>query len=381
MSRLSGRERRGTGGKLMKRFTGRLAIAALVLVLGLGVAACGGDDDEESGGATTAATTTEEAGDVEFSGSLETEVPVGYDEPEEGNFKIAYLNPLGANEFLSTLGNAMKLETERLGGSYVELDAKGDVDTQVSQFEQLIAQDVDGIFVFALDPGSVQPALTRAKAQDIPVVTIDLNFESTTDIGDFDSQIWQRRDEAAYLGAQEMASRVDEGANIATIDFAVKVPSIVYSIDRAKYWLGQFGLTVAGNGTNPSDDIAGGEKAMTEILGANPDIAGVVGYNDPSAIGSAAAARTQGKTDLVFGGQNGGSDAFEAIRAGRLTYSAKLDPPSMGKFAAWGLYNLLQGNEVPKTVKAEEPEIVTSDNVDDVQTWDEQLQEEYGKSE
>lgn len=358
----------------MKRFTGGLAIAALVLGLVLGLAACGGDDE-------TSGTTTEASGgaaDVEFTGSLESDVPVGYDEPDEGDFRIAYLNPLGANEFLSTLGNAMKLETEKLGGSYLELDAKGDVDTQVSQFQQLVAQDVDGIFVFALDPGSVQPALRQAKAQDIPVVTIDLTFDSTTDIGDFDSQIWQRRDEAAYLGAKEMASRVDEGASVATIDFAVKVPSIVYSIDRGKYWAQQFGLTVAGNGTNPSDDIAGGEKAMTEILGAYPDIAGIIGYNDPSAIGAAAAARSQGKTDLVFGGQNGGSDAFEAIKAGRLTYSAKLDPPSMGKFAAWGLYNLLQGNTVPKTVKAEEPVIVTSDNVDSEQTWDQQLEEEYG---
>jgi ribose transport system substrate-binding protein len=366
----------------MKRFTGALAITALALVLGLGLAACGGDDDE-AGGATTEATTTEESGstsDVEFEGSLESDVPVGYDEPDEGNFRIAYLNPLGANEFLSTLGNAMKLETEKLGGRYLELDAKGDVDTQVSQFQQVVAQDVDGIFVFALDPGSVQPALRQAKAKDIPVITIDLTFDSTTDIGDFDSQIWQRRDEAAYLGAKEMASRVDEGASVATIDFAVKVPSIVYSIDRGKYWAEQFGLTVVGNGTNPSDDIAGGEKAMTEVLGANPDIAGIIGYNDPSAIGAAAAARAAGKTDLVFGGQNGGSDAFEAIRAGRLTYSAKLDPPSMGKYAAWGLYNLLQGNTVPKTVKAEEPVIVTSDNVDSEQTWDEQLQEEYGKT-
>ena len=363
----------------MKRFTGALAMALLALVLGL--AACGGDDDDSSDATTTeAAATTEAAGssDVEFSGSVESDVPVGYDEPDSGEFRLAYLNPLGANEFLSTLGKAMKLETEKLGGTVVELDAKGDVDTQVSQFQQLVAQDVDGIFVFALDPGSVQPALEQAKAKDIPVITIDLALDSATEIGDFDSQIWQRRDEAAYLGAQEMASRVDEGASISTIDFAVKVPSIVYSIERAKFWAEKFGLTVAGNGTNPSDDIAGGEKAMTEILGANPDIAGVIGYNDPSAIGAAAAARAQSKTGLVFGGQNGGSDAFEAIKAGRLSYSAKLDPPSMGKFAAWGLYNLLQGNEVPKTVKAEAPVIVTSDNVDSEPTWEMQLQEEYG---
>jgi len=368
----------------MKRFTGTLAIAVLVLILGLAVAACGGDDESSDATTTTEEAATDTSGgagsDVEFTGSLESDVPVGYDEPDSGTFRLAYLNPLGANEFLSTMGRAMKLEAEKLGGSLVELDAKGDVDTQVSQFQQLIAQDVDGIFVFALDPGSVQPALKQAKAKKIPVITIDLTFDSTTEIGDFDSQIWQRRDEAAYLGAKEMASGVDAGASVATIDFAVKVPSIVYSIERGKFWAEKFGLTVAGNGTNPTDDIAGGEKAMTEILGANPDIAGVIGYNDPSAIGAAAAARAQSKSGLVFGGQNGGSDAFEAIKADRLTYTAKLDPPSMGKFAAWGLYNLLQGKEVPKTVKAEAPVIVTSDNVDSEPTWDGQLKSEYGKT-
>jgi ribose transport system substrate-binding protein len=368
----------------MKRLIAALLLSGVVLVMLLGAAGCGGDDDDDGDAAPTGETATETTGgtgDVEFTGSLEADVPVGYDEPEDGEFRLAYLNPLGANEFLNTLGRAMKLETERLGGTWLELDAKGDVDTQVSQFQQVVAQGVDGIFAFALDPGAVQPALRRAKAADIPVVTIDLNLESATDIGQFDSQIWQRRDEAAYLGAQEMASRVSEGAGIATIDFAVQVPSIVYSIERAEYWAEQFGLRVLGNGTNPSDDIAGGEKAMTEILGNFPDLEGVIGYNDPSAIGAGAAARAQNKPDLVFGGQNGGSDAFEALRAGRLDYTAKLDPPSMGKFAAWGLYNLLQGKQVPKTVKAEAPEIVTEDNVEDAQTWDEQLQEEYGKTE
>jgi ribose transport system substrate-binding protein len=372
---------------MKRRSVSSLLLAALAALLLL-AAGCGGGE-EPAAAPTTAQAPAEQAttpaaqapAEVEFTGSLEAEVPVGYEEPEPGNFTLGFLNPLKGNEFLNTLGRAMRLETERLGGRLIELDAKGDVDTQVSQFEQLIAQDVDGIFVFALDPGSVQPALERAKAAGMPVITIDLNFDSTEDIGDFDSQIWQRRDEAAYLGAREMASRIGEGGSVATIDFAVQVPSIVYSIERAKHWADEFGLTVVGNATNPSDDIAGGETAMTEILANWPDIDGVIGYNDPSAIGAAAAARAQGREGLVFGGQNGGSDAFEAIRAGRLSYTAKLDPPSMGKFAAWGLYDLLQGKEIPKTVKAEAPEIVTAENVDSVQTWDEQLQEEYGRTE
>jgi ABC-type sugar transport system substrate-binding protein len=363
----------------MQRLRVGLSVLMALLALSFVLAACGDDDDDGGGGGggSGGGGGGGEVADVKFT-SIETEVPEGYEEPEPGNLRLGFLNPLRANEFLNTMGRAMKLETERLGGELIELDAAGDVDKQVNQFNQLIAQNLDGIGVFALDPGSVAPGVRRAKAAGIPLITIDLNFESTTDIGGFDTQIWQRRDEAAYLGAQEMASQLGGEGEVATIDFAVKVPSIVYSVDQAKFWAEKFGLTVAGNASNPTDDIAGGEEAMTQLIGEFPDIGGVIGYNDPSAIGAASAARSQGLADLAFGGQNGGSDALEAIRAGRLTYSAKLDPPSMGKAFAWGLYNLEQGKKVPKTVKAGPPELVTEENVDEVTPWDEELEAEYG---
>jgi ribose transport system substrate-binding protein len=362
----------------MRRLAARLFVVLVLVTMSTAVGACGDDDDGGGSGGGSNGGGSPGVANVKFTGSLELDVPEGYPKPKPGHLRLGFLNPLKANEFLNTLGRAMQLETERLGGDFVELDAKGDVNTQVSQFNQLIAQKPDGIAVFALDPGSVAPAVKRAKAAGISLVTIDLNFKSTTDIGGFDSQVWQRRDEAAYMGAREMASRVGDGADVATIDFAVKVPSIVFSIDRGKFWASKFGLNVVGNASNPSDDIAGGEKAMTQLLGKFPDVSGVIGYNDPSAIGAASAARAQGTRDLTFGGQNGGSDALEAIRADRLSYTVKLDPPSMGKAFAWGLYDLKQGKEVPKTVKAGKPQLVTSDNVDQVQSWDEQLKEEYG---
>jgi ribose transport system substrate-binding protein len=363
----------------MRRLGAVLSLLVALIAMSALLGACGDDDDDggDSGGGSNGGGSAQTA-DVKFTGSLELDVPEGYPEPEPEKLRLGFLNPLKANEFLNTLGRAMQLETERLGGEFVELDAKGDVNTQVNQFNQLIAQKLDGIAVFALDPGALAPAVKRAKSANIALVTIDLNFESTTDIGGFDSQVWQRRDEAAYLGAQEMASQAGDGADVATIDFAVKVPSIVFSIERAKAWAEEFGLSVLGNASNPSDDIAGGEKAMTQLLGKFPDVKGVIGYNDPSAIGAASAARAQGMPDLVFGGQNGGSDALEAIEAGRLSYSVKLDPPSMGKAFAWGLYDINQGTEVPKTVKAGKPQLVTEENVGEVQSWDEQLEEEYG---
>jgi ribose transport system substrate-binding protein len=269
----------------------------------------------------------------------------------------------------------MQIEAEKLGGTVTVFDGKGSVDDQIGHLEQVIAQGYDGAFVFALDPNSMKPALAKAKEAGIALVSIDENFTSD-DIGDYNSQILQRRDEAAYLGAQQMASLVAPGASIGTMDFAIAVPSIVFSIEMAKKWATAFGLTVAGNASNPSDDIAGGEIAGTELLANYPDIAGIIAYNDPSAIGASAAAKAQGMSgmDMAFGGQNGGSDALEAVKGGRINYTIQLDAPSMGKFATWGLYDIAQGVAVPKTVKAGDPKLVTTDNVGEAMPWSAQLE-------
>jgi ribose transport system substrate-binding protein len=350
-----------------------LGTTVATLAVAAGLAACGGSDDKSRGGGGGKKSDTGSSQPKVAFSSFETSLPVGYPKPKPGKLRLAYLNPVGGNEFLHTMGEAMRRETKRLGGTYTELDAKGDVNTQVGQFEQLIAQKVDGIAAFPLDPRSVAPAVKKAKAAGIKIVTIDYDFKKNANLGGMDTQVLQRRDEAAYLGARQMAKLAGKGATVGLIDFAIKVPSIVETIERGTYWAKKFGLTVKGKASNPSDDIAGGEKAMTQLLGKVPDLKGVIAYNDPSAIGAASAARSQGKRGLFFGGQNGGSDALEAIKAGRESYTMKLDAPSMGVDFADALYDLKQGTKVPKSVKAGAPELVTKANVDSVKTWEQEL--------
>jgi ABC-type sugar transport system substrate-binding protein len=373
----------------VKAWSGTLAAVG---VLALAVGACGsssnsssasssssGGSSASSGGATSTAASSSSSS-VKFSG-LESTVPSSYPKPKSKHLTLAYLNPEGSsNEFLTILGQSMKLETQKLGGTYIEKDAEGDVNSQVSQFDQLIAQKVDGIAVFALDPKSLAPDVARARKLGIHLVTIDFNFTDTSAAGlqGYESQVWQGRDMGAYLTGQEMHKLLGAGASLGTIDLIVKVPSIVYSIQQDTYWAKKFGLKVAGNASNPTDDIAGGEKAMTSLLGKYSGIKGVMAYNDPSAIGAYSAARSQGITGLALAGENGGSDALGAIKAGRETFTIKLDDPSMGKDFAWGLYDLSEGVKIPATIKAGPPVLVNKDNVDSIVPWETQLKQEYG---
>ena len=75
----------------MKRFTGVLLTLTVVAALGLAVG-CGGDDDDEATATGASATdTTGGSTDVEFTGSLEEGVPVGYDEPGRPSADVAVL--------------------------------------------------------------------------------------------------------------------------------------------------------------------------------------------------------------------------------------------------------------------------------------------------
>lgn len=354
--------------------TGALAIA---------LAACGSSSSSSSSsspaphGGTSTASSSSAAASVPFS-SIEQTAAASYPTPKPKHLRLAYLNPEGGNEFLATLGNAMRLSAKKLGGTYTELDAGGDVNKQVSQFDQLIAQKVNGIAVFALDPKSLAPDVARAKKAGIHLVTIDLNFASTSasSLGGYESQVWQRRDEAAYDTGKEM-SKLAPGGSMGTIDLIVKVPSIVFSIQRDDFWAKKFGLSIAGNASNPTDDIAGGEKAMTQLLGQHSGIKGVMAYNDPSAIGASSAALSSGQTGLKLAGENGGSDALGAIKAGRETFSLKLDAPSMGKDWTYALYDLSEGVKVPGTVKSGPPVVVDKSNVGSTISWEQQLKQEY----
>jgi ribose transport system substrate-binding protein len=311
--------------------------------------------------------------------SIEQSVPTGYPKPKSGKFRLAYLNPETGNEFLNILGQSMSLETKKLGGSFTQLDAGGDVNTQVTQFNQLIAQKVNGIAVFALDPKSLAPDVARARKAGIHLVTIDLNFTNTkaSALGGYESQVWQRRDQAAYLTATYMAKHLAAGSSLGTIDLIVKVPSIVFSIQRDDFWAKKYGLKILGNASNPTDDIAGGEKAGTTLINKFAGIKGVMAYNDPSAIGAYTAARSSGVTGLLFGGENGGSDALAAIKAGTETFSLKIDAPGIGKDWAWGLYDLQEGVKIPGTVKAGTPVLVDKANVGSIVSWQNQLKTEY----
>ena len=108
------------------------------------------------------------------------------------------------------------------------------------------------------------------------------------------TQVWQGRDIMAFLQVQALAKAVDPNAKVGLVGIGAPVPALKYLNQRESYYAKKAGLTVVGTQDNPTDDVTGGEKAGNGLIQRYSDMDSVIGYNDPSALGTVIAARGAG---------------------------------------------------------------------------------------
>lgn len=364
----------------MARSKKRVAILIAGLAVAVLVAACGGDDDDDGdsdggdGGGTGGGAVAFEV-PAGYTGP-EADLPTEYAEPEscEG-LTIGWQNPLAANENLSAQEEAFTIEVERLGGETITVDDEVDPDRQVSNMQRLLAQDADAIGFLPLDPSATDPILNQAERQNTPVLAIESSLEVDADPGNVATQIWQGRDMQAFNQATFTAEQVPD-SDVALIGFAPPVPSIDYLEERVEFWSGDEGLNVVQVQESEADDSSGGEQAMTAIVAENPEVAAVIAYNDPNGLGAASAARAGGLEDVTIVGNNGGEDGLGGVSSGRLAATFQNDAVGIGIQGARALCTLGAdpNADVPPIVVRPPSEAITADNVDQAQTWVEQIE-------
>jgi ABC-type sugar transport system substrate-binding protein len=308
---------------------------------------------------------------------LEGNAPAAFPQPTvKSGFKctVGFQNPLAANESLQYMQKGAIAQAKALKCKIIVLDDALDVDKQVSNMQQLLAQKVNAIVFYPLDPKAMTPVLAQAKKQGVPVVAIDANFgdpkaKATPGIV---AGVWQGRDIMAFLQVQALA-KVKPGAKVGLIGIGAPVPALKYLKAREAFYAKKAGLTVVGSQDNPTDDVTGGEKAGNALIQRYPDMDAVIGYNDPSAVGAVIAARAAGRKLTVIG-LNGTSDGIAAVKNGRLAATVQGDAPGIGRetVKAAYLFATKQGGTLPKVVILP-PRIVTKANVNSLPSWNDEL--------
>ena len=223
--------------------------------------------------------------------------------------------------------------------------AETEVDAQLQMLQTAIDKDPDAIAYAALDPEACVAPLEQAKSKDIPVVYFDApcNGDVGLSLSATDSKV------AGALAAEHMAELIGGEGEIGIVGHSQINSTGVERRDgfvekiEADYPDIEIVDIQYGDGDHlKSADIA---KAM---IAANPDLKGIYGTNEGSAIGVVNAVNELGleKGKLTIIGFDSGAAQINAIKDGTMAGAITQDPIGIGAQVVQAAYDAANGETV-----------------------------------
>lgn len=249
---------------------------------------------------------------------------------------------------------AMKAQLARLGARYISADAQSSNEKQVSDIESLITRGAQVLIVLAQDSEAILPAISRAKAEGIPVLAYDRLIE---DPSAFYLSFNNR--EVGRLQAQMILNVKKEG-NFAFIKGSPSDPNADLLFAGQMDVLGA--AIKAGKIRKVGEQYTEGWKPevaqnnMEQILTANRNkVDAVVASNDGTAGGSVAALASVGLAGKVpVSGQDADKAALNRIARGQQTGTVWKDARVLATEAAKIAVQLASGTR-PNAIKGAQP--------------------------
>lgn len=177
------------------------------------------------------------------------------------HYTIGCQNPVNpGNQTTTTFCLGVQAEARALGMKYIGVVTDVTVTKQVSNFNQLVAEGANAVVLYPLAPTALATSLANAKKHGVAVIgeNVTVTPAAATPTG-YNAQVWEGRDEEAYLSVAEMARLVPHG-KIAVIGIAAPVPAIKFLVTRYQYWAKKFGLTIVGEQDVTVTNVSGARR-------------------------------------------------------------------------------------------------------------------------
>ena len=338
-----------------------LAVALSAAMVG-SLAACGSSASETTAAATTAAA-AEETTAAAAEGETDAEAPAADDAAAGGekHYKFGYTCMDGTNPFFVTIQDKMKELVEAKGDEIIFTDPGNDVTKQISQVEDMLSQNLDGLFMNPVDAEGIIPALDQAKEAGVPMVGFD------TEVGDMSYLISYTGSDnynAGKVVGEDLVKKVPDGGPIIVLDS----PTMQSVTDRTNGFLD----AIEGHGFEivAQQDAKGNlQESMgiaEDLLQAHSDVVAIFGGNDPTALGALAAANAAGleKGKCLIYGVDGSPDVKSELASGEslMEGTGAQSPMAIAEKAVEIMYNYLEGETVDERYPVD-TFLITADNV------------------
>ncbi len=255
------------------------------------------------------------------------------------------------HQFYQDLRAGLEAEAKQLGYKLIVTSAEFESARQANQIDEFIVQKVKAIIVSPCDSRSVGASIKAANDAKIPVLTADIACLSP--IGKVESHIASDNIAGGREAARLMTEALGGQGSVAILTH----PEVASVMDRVKGFKEEIAKqpgmkVVAELSSEGKRDKA--VRVTEDLLQAHPDLAGVFGINDDSALGALAAIESAGKAGKVkIVGYDATPEARAKIQAGAIYADVIQNPRKIGELTMQTLHELLLGRTVPKVVPVE----------------------------
>lgn len=274
-------------------------------------------------------------------------------------YVFGYTSMTQNNPFFQVLEKAIREKVEANGDKLITTNPAMNVELQINQIEDMIAQGIDAIFLNPVDWEGIRPALVMLEEAGIPIINYD------TEVKDFKyvtAYVGSDNKNAGRVAGEDLVRKFPEGGKIAVLDS----PTMNSINDRIA------GFMEAIEGKNfeivaqqdAKGDLETALDLTEDILQAHTDIIAIMGGNDPTALGALAAAKAANKNDLAIYGVDGSPDAKAAIaEGGAFAGTGAQSPISIGEISVEVAYKVLKEEKFEKRTPVE-TFLINKDNVE-----------------
>jgi len=222
------------------------------------------------------------------------------------------------------------------------------VDKQIDMLSAALAKKPQAIGFAALDSQAAIPLLKKAQAAKIPVVAFDSGVDSDIPV----TTTTTDNKAAAALAADKMAELIGKSGEVALV---VHDQTSRTGVDRRDGFVSRI-KTAYPNVKIVSVQYGGGDQLKSteitkSILQASPNIKGIFGANEGSAIGVVNGVKEMKRTGkVVVIGYDSGKQQKNAIMDGSMAGAITQNPVGMGYKTVEMAVKAIKGEKLPKIV-------------------------------
>jgi len=270
-----------------------------------------------------------------------------------------------SNPFFSAMDKGAKDAAAKIGATLNTQDAQLDLANQNTQIDAFIQQGVNLIVISAVDEAGIEPAIQRAKEAGVIVIAVDTPAHGA------DAVVMTNAVQAGEKSCDYLFQQMGGKGEVLLVD-GTPIQTIIDRINGCKTVAKNYpDIKIVGQQAS-KNDRASGLAVTTDMLTANPDVTGIFGMNDPSALGAVLAVEQAGKTSQIkVTGVDGSPEAVaELTREGSpFIGTATQNPAEMVRQAVRIAVDMTEGKMPAEKTVLIPSVLVTRETVKDYAGW------------